>query len=297
VDSSGRIGFGTSTPVEELHLKVGDSPGLRLEQDGSSGFAAQSWDVSGNETNFFVRDVTGGSRLPFRIRPGAPTSSVDISADGDVGIGTASASASLHVRRTDGTGKILNEDTASSGDKVMLHLNSSAANNKVRFLYQAGTKIWSLDNNGGQDTFSIAKVGGGNLTIDNAGNVTTTGTVNGVSDRNAKEDIVDVDPQAVLAKVAELPISTWRFKQARETHMGPMAQDFAASFGLGADDTHIALNDLSGVALAAIKALNETVLAKDRQLAEQQDAIRKLEAGNAELAERLAALERAVGAH
>jgi hypothetical protein len=41
--------------------------------------------------------VTGGSRLPFRIRPGAPTSSVDISADGDVGVGTASPEAKLHV--------------------------------------------------------------------------------------------------------------------------------------------------------------------------------------------------------
>ena len=38
-----------------------------------------------------MRDVTGGSRLPFRIRPGAPTSSIDITADGNVGIGTASA--------------------------------------------------------------------------------------------------------------------------------------------------------------------------------------------------------------
>ena len=37
-----------------------------------------------------MRDVTSGSSLPFRIRPGAPTSSLDISATGDVGIGTAS---------------------------------------------------------------------------------------------------------------------------------------------------------------------------------------------------------------
>lgn len=40
--------------------------------------------------NFFVRDVTSGSRLPFRIRPGAPTSSVDIAASGNVGINTGS---------------------------------------------------------------------------------------------------------------------------------------------------------------------------------------------------------------
>ena len=47
VDDGGRVGLGTSTPVVELHVKSGDSPTLRLEQDGSSGFQAQTWDVAG----------------------------------------------------------------------------------------------------------------------------------------------------------------------------------------------------------------------------------------------------------
>lgn len=65
-------------------LKSGDTPGLRLLQTNNSGFTPQTWDVAGNEANFFVRDLTGGSRLPFRIRPGAPTSSLDILANSDV---------------------------------------------------------------------------------------------------------------------------------------------------------------------------------------------------------------------
>jgi hypothetical protein len=94
VASSGRVGFRTSTPVLDLHVRTGNTPGMRLEQDGSGGFSPQTWDIAGNEANFFVRDVTGGSHLPFRIRPGAPTSSIDISAAGHVGIGTASSSPS-----------------------------------------------------------------------------------------------------------------------------------------------------------------------------------------------------------
>jgi len=90
VDSTGRVGFRTSTPVLDLHANTSNTPALRFEQNSSGGFTAQTWDVAGNEANFFVRDVTGGSRLPFRIRPGAPTSSIDISASGNVGIGTAS---------------------------------------------------------------------------------------------------------------------------------------------------------------------------------------------------------------
>ena len=88
VDDAGNLGLATSTPVVEIHAKDGDSPRLRLEQDGSSGFTSQTWDLAGNETNFFIRDVTNESRLFFRIRPGAPTSSLDIAADGDVGLGT-----------------------------------------------------------------------------------------------------------------------------------------------------------------------------------------------------------------
>ena len=87
---TGRVGLRTSTPVLDLHVNTSNTPAIRLEQNNSGGFTAQTWDIAGNEANFFVRDVTGGSRLPFRIRPGAPTSSIDISASGNVGIGTAS---------------------------------------------------------------------------------------------------------------------------------------------------------------------------------------------------------------
>ncbi|MCP5054538.1 MAG: hypothetical protein GY940_45640, partial [bacterium] len=64
VDDGGRIGLGTSTPVADIHVKSGNTPTLRLEQDGSSGFTPQTWDVAGNEANFFIRDATNGSTLP-----------------------------------------------------------------------------------------------------------------------------------------------------------------------------------------------------------------------------------------
>ncbi len=100
VDDGGRIGSRTSTPSTEIHTIDGDTPTLRLQQDGSSGFAPQTWDVAGNETNFFVRDVTNGSALPFRIRPGAPTSSIFVDVDGDVGMGTSSPGSQLDIRDT-----------------------------------------------------------------------------------------------------------------------------------------------------------------------------------------------------
>ncbi len=103
VDDGGRVGLGKSTPVVELHIVDGDTPTIRLEQDGSSGFTAQTWDLAGNETNFFVRDVTNGSKLPFKVFPNAPTNSLIVEGStGDIGVGIQSPTSALHINRTTG---------------------------------------------------------------------------------------------------------------------------------------------------------------------------------------------------
>ena len=67
---------------------------------------------------------------------------------------------------------------------------------------------------------------------------------------------------------------------------GPMAQDFHAAFGGGADDKHIATVDADGVALAAIQGLNQKV--------EERAAALRVE--NAALRRELAELKQAVSA-
>jgi len=119
VEDGGRIGFGTSTPVVELHLVDGDTPTLRLQQDGSSGFTPQTFDVAANETNFFIRDVTNGSALPFRIRPGAPTSSIDVAASGNVGMGTTSPENTLHLSSGETRTAISFENSAQANDFII----------------------------------------------------------------------------------------------------------------------------------------------------------------------------------
>lgn len=101
VDSTGNIGISNSAPGLDLHMTTSDTPAMRYEQTNAGGFTAQTWDIGANEANFFVRDVTGGSRLSFRIRPGAPTSSIDISSDGDVGVGVASPNAGARLDISD----------------------------------------------------------------------------------------------------------------------------------------------------------------------------------------------------
>jgi hypothetical protein len=99
------------------------------------------------------------------------------------------------------------------------------------------------------------------------------------SDRSLKRDVRPVDTEAVLENVARMPISTWSYKSddPRVRHLGPMAQDFHAAFGLGDTDRAYHPIDAHGVALAAIQALYDRVSAQQRR-------IEQLERENAERA-------------
>ena len=188
VENDGDVGFGTSSPVVNLHVVDGNTPTLRLEQDGSSGFTPQTWDVAGNEAGFFVRDATNGSTLPFRILPGAASQALVIDGNSDVGIGAGTnPSASLHIKRTDATGKLLIEDTSASfSTQVELIKNGTP---RIRFDNSSNTTAaaatdaeWDmgLDNSHNfilrnfdteSNVFSITSTGA--LTI--GGTITTTG--------------------------------------------------------------------------------------------------------------------------
>lgn len=106
INSNGNIGFGTNAPTKDIHLNRGDTPTFRFEQNNAFGWGEQIWDVAANETNFFIRDVTNSNTLPFRIQPGAPSSSLTIVSEGYVGVGTWTPSTHLDVKghiRTDST--------------------------------------------------------------------------------------------------------------------------------------------------------------------------------------------------
>jgi hypothetical protein len=98
-----------------------------------------------------------------------------------------------------------------------------------------------------------------------------------LSDRHAKTDVDVVDPVAVLRRLRALPLSTWRYAtQDAVRHMGPMAQDFYAAFGLGEDERHINTVDADGVALAAVQGLDRVMQEKDRRIAELEAKVDRL---------------------
>ena len=320
VDSAGRVGLGTSNPVVELHVVNGDSPTLRLEQNGSSGFGAQTWDVAGNETNFFVRDATNGSKLPFKIRPNAPTNSLYIDADGDIGLGNSAPDARLHVTGglhvtgaaqfdsgfsslaisgSDGTTNLSIEETnAVEQNRVLLNL-TNLGGSEIQFNTSNPFGVsWSVRSDSSNGSFKISKKGQvtAPFEISSGGDIIQSGVTLHSSDRNKKKNINEVDPQLILEKVSELPIATWQYKsQADEiVHMGPMAQDFRAAFGLGINDITISDTDVAGVALASIKALKSELDQRDIDMQQLQETNNQLEQRLYNLEARFFAKEKSV---
>ena len=111
------------------------------------------------------------------------------------------------------------------------------------------------------------------------------------SDRNIKANFAPVDGRGVLARLLAMPIETWNYlsQDPAIRHIGPMAQDFAAAFEVGEDDTHISTVDADGVALAAIQGLHALLQEEDDQIAAEHERVGILEQQNAVQPAQLAA--------
>jgi alpha-tubulin suppressor-like RCC1 family protein len=127
--------------------------------------------------------------------------------------------------------------------------------------------------------------------MDNAGNFAATSFVT-LSDRAKKAGFAPVDVEAVLAKVAGLPLTTWHYTNdaAATPHLGPMAQDFHAAFGLGGDDKTITTVDADGVALAAIQGLHHRTTALAAENAVIREELARQQTANADLRDELGEL-------
>jgi len=169
--------------------------------------------------------------------------------------------------------------------------SSFAAGRRAK-AYHSGAFVWADDTDA-----DFSSSGGNQFNVRASGGVrmyTNSGTTLGaqllanatawtaLSDSTKKTDIRRVDTKAVLEKIAQLPISEWRYKAQPDPsirHMGPMAQDFWKLFGLGEDSLGISTIDPDGIALAAIQELqkqNEELRTAVRRYAEELNELRGL---------------------
>lgn len=284
-----------STIINQFNIRA--NGGVRLNNDTSLNFGNQTrqmvnlWNSSygvgvqsdatyfrsGNDFHWY----RGGSHSDTNGSAGGGGAALmSLTRSGNLGLGTTAPFHSLDAQGSQAVGRFTT--TSSVNGAVLILKNTTASPTYLGAInFETGNdtpgQIGYLAD--GQMAF---RVGGEERMRLNSGGLTVNGTFVSASDRNVKEDFAAVDAQEVLAKVAALPLQSWSYtNRPGVKHVGPMAQDFRAAFGLGEDDKHIATVDADGVALAAIQGLN-------RKLTEE---LQRRDAENAELKRRLERLE------
>jgi hypothetical protein len=168
----------------------------------------------------------------------------------------------------------------------------------LRMAFLSGMSVeyyFPRDDGGGQRWVHIGQnIAGQTIATWTGASLSDTGVWNNASDRNLKDEFTPIDTEDVLARVAALPIQRWHYRKdvPDVRHIGPVAQDFHAAFGLGDSDKAIGTIDADGVALAAIQGLNRKLEARSEQIERLERALGAREHALDALMERLADLER-----
>jgi hypothetical protein len=225
-------------------------------------------DFTSSGANQFLIRASGGVGIGTTV----PSRELEIQSPGDVELGLKSTDAGAHlwtlqsssvsgsvrdasfqiIDRTANISRLLIDTNGNTG------LGTSTPTNKLHVI--------------GGATFTSGS-GPANAVVWTPG----SGAWSFTSDRNAKERLEPVDPEAVLDKVSRLPITEWNYKGYSQRHIGAMAQDFHAEFPLNESDTTLNDADLHGVTLAAIQGLNRKLHqseAEMRSLKEQNESLR-----------------------
>lgn len=215
-----------------------------------------------------------------------------VEADAGIGVyGYSNSNYGMSAESYTGTGLLAKADGSGTGVRAAsasgygVYATSTSG---VGLLAEStnGNGVVGQDNGNGVGVFGYSQSGFAGLF---QGKVSATSYIT-QSDRNAKTKIHPVDGKAILDQVDRMPVSWWVFKDdPKKNHVGPMAQDFHAAFGLdGDDDKHINLTDIAGVSLASIQELSREMKEKDAKIAELQD---QLKAMSDTFSARVAALE------
>ncbi|MEK6258190.1 MAG: tail fiber domain-containing protein [Planctomycetota bacterium] len=289
VDNLGNLGLKTTAPALDIHVASGNTPAIRLEQTNGSGFTAQTWDIGGNDDNFFIRDATGGNKLPFLIKPGAPSNSLLISAVGNVGIGTDTpdgnsrmdlrssllnglltvrATADPHYLRVENAGGVFRSGVQGNGDAQFGALTPGKGLN----LLAGGTSKVAI-NSTGQISFgnTPSVITDKALVHQSGAHLTLGGVWTSVSCRAAKQDIEPITSEQARDTVRALQPVGYRYKsEPDERYVGFIAEDVPEL---------VATRDRKGLAPMDIAAvLTRVVQDQDRQLEKERERNDRLEA-------------------
>lgn len=263
-----RVGIRTDSP--EADLDVGGVVKGQVAEFGTfSTRSGQKSALGGGGSNSAIADfatVSGGSQNTAAGEGASVPGGLRNNALGRTGL------AAGYCARANHDGAMVLSATAST----VFH-DSVSSGGDGQFVIRADSGIYLTNISEGvpYDPSNILTTRGGAFLSGNG----TTWT--NASDKNQKENFTPIDRAELLEKIAQLSIERWNYKDddPRVQHIGPVAQDFSALFGVGTDDKSISTIDPAGIALAAIQELHkrtERITRLERELQDLRKQIREL---------------------
>lgn len=298
LDPSIRFFRGTNRTADDVAL-INDRPGtLRLSGNGLVSGALSFGATTRQMLNLWGTDYgvgvqanstyfrSGGDFMWFRRGQHSDAQGdagaggerlMRLTAEGRLGLGVNAPAHPIEVQASAAVAR-LTTTNGTFGSVLVLQNRTETPEHLGAINFETGTTTWGQIGYRADHQMTFRVNGTQRMVIDPAGNMAITGAYSQASDRNAKQQLTPIDPQAILDKVVALPLSEWSYRQDPGTrHVGPMAQDFHAAFGLGPDERHITTVDADGVALAAIQGLNRKLEASRRENAELRERLERLE--------------------
>ncbi|RDD64393.1 hypothetical protein DU478_20570 [Thalassococcus profundi] len=208
VAPDGKIGMGTLIPQAELHVETTTLSGIRLNRSNADFGLGQAWEtVIFSNGDFGLSDITN-TTTPFAMRPGTPNNAIFLEFDtaqintgrrdynfevrwdngtsfwadggtGDIGMGTLTPTAPLHLQRTNGTAEVLVENTTASpaGARGLFTMRNNGGSFFTLDNTDAGTTWFFTHENASPNRFIIADAvaDGPEFTLTAGGDVTIPG--------------------------------------------------------------------------------------------------------------------------
>lgn len=246
VSNYSTVGGGENNTGSALHATVGGGEGNTVSSTWSTVGGGFNNTVSGPQAT-----VSGGEFNTASARHaavGGGTSNTASGGGGTIPGGKSNTAAGIHSFAAGRQAKAMHQGAFVWADDTPADFSSTGAN---QFLVRAAGGIWL-------GTTSAPSIPGTDfLNTSTGAHLTAGGAWTNSSDANKKENFTPVDRRELLEKIASLPISHWNYRDEHHKvrHIGPVAQDFYALFGVGSDDKSISTIDPAGIALAAIQEL------------------------------------------
>ena len=279
IDSSGRVGIGSSSPTELLEINLGTDKIVQFTGGiGQIGNVAGMFAVNTAKSEIADFGIMGNT---LKFASGTAASGAErirITSAGLVGIGTSVPVSSLHLHSDDATFTISNTGGVNQADAGLIRFQEQTGNMQGALIhYDGNTNKLNIgchdpqDNNTANDRTDIEIVrstgvvtlnrdGNARLATSNAG-VTVTGTVTETSDIAFKKDIKPLTN--TLDKIKKLTGYKYNFKASEIVSMGVIAQDVEKVFpeivhGEEGEKT-LQYSGLIGVLVEAVKELSDKV--------------------------------------